>query len=114
MILINWSSSVNTKFFSMSVKPKENTEKTEFLSGRQVSWKRNNKDIMQYKLKLNLTVGTELNAFWDWFNNDLGQTAGAFTCSALGNKYYRFNSVPEPEDTDTTYRTLSLDIEEVY
>lgn len=114
MILTNWKSSVNTKFYSLSSKPKENTQNTEYLSGRVVAWKRNTKDILQISCKLMLKVDTELKDFWDWFNNDLGQTAGAFTCSALGNKYYRFVSVPQPDDTDTVYRVLSLEIEEVY
>lgn len=114
MIYVNWSNLVNKNFFSMSSKPKENTEITEFLSGRSASWKRNSKDIMTYTLKLRLEVGDELNAFWYWFNNQLGQTANAFICDAIGPKLYRFVSIPEPQDTDTNYRTLELEIEEVY
>lgn len=60
-----------------------------------------------------LNTSDELPTFWDWFNDILGQTAGAFSCGALGDGYYRFIQIPDPEDTDTLNRVLSLELEEV-
>lgn len=116
MTIINWSSKVNTKFFGYSVKPKENVVLTENLSGRIVGHRANTKDIMQISCSLLLTKD-ELSFFWDWFNNLLGQTAGAFYCSDLGfgsNQLFRFNSIPEQADTDQVYKTINLEIEQVF
>lgn len=113
MILSNWPQGVNDKFYSLSRKPKENTEAQEYTSGRVISWQRNTKKQFTINCKIMLRVADELPTFWAWFNDVLGQTAGAFTCSALGSNYYRFISIPDPEDTDTTYRVLTLELEEV-
>lgn len=113
MNVYTWPSNINTKFFSGNDQPKENTETTSFLSGRQVSWQVNTKKIMTYKLKLKLTK-TELADFWTWYNDVLGQNANAFSCAALGTGAYRFTSIPSPEDTDQKTRVLSMEIEEVY
>lgn len=114
MIQVNWNSNVNTKFFAFSDKPKDNVELTEYLSGRTVGYQRNTKKIMTFSCSLSLRVKDELPAFWNWFNDELGQTAGAFYCPALGSKLYRFVSVPSPSDTTRTKRTLTMEIEEVY
>lgn len=114
MILTIWPEGVNTRFYSMSSKPKENTETIEFSSGRVVAWQKNTKKQMTYTAKIMLNLDTELNAFWTWFNDTLGQTAGAFLCAALGSGRYRFTSIPEPDDTDQANRVLSLEFEEVY
>lgn len=113
MILTNWPSAVNSNFFGMSSKPLENTENTSYISGRVVAWQRNTKKKFNYSCKLMLDVDTEVSAFWNWFNDTLGQTAGAFTCAALGNSFYRFNSIPDLEDTDRNKTILTLDIVEV-
>lgn len=112
MTVYSWPNNVNSKFFSGNDQPVENTEEVTFLSGRRVAWQINTKKIMSYKLKLYLTK-TELANFWTWFNDTLGQTACAFTCSALGTGVYKFKSIPSPEDTDQTTRVLSMEIQEV-
>lgn len=113
MTIVQWPANIPSNFFSGNDQPKANTETTTFLSGRQVSWQINTKKLMTYKVKLRLTKA-KLALFWSWFNDTLGQNANAFTCSALGNGTYRFVSVPQPEDTDQTKRTLAMEIEEVY
>ena len=113
MNVYTWPSTVNSKFFSGNDQPKENTETTSFLSGRQVSYQINTKKLMIYKVKLEVTK-TELALFWTWYNDVLGQNANAFTCSALGSATYRFVSVPTPEDTNQQKRVLSMEIEEVF
>jgi hypothetical protein len=113
MTIVQWPSNIPSNFFSGNDQPKANTETTTFLSGRQVSWQINTKKLMTYKVKLRLTKA-KLALFWTWFNDTLGQNANAFTCSALGSGTYRFVTVPQPEDTDQTRRTLAMEIEEVY
>ena len=113
MNVYQWPSEIPSKFFSGNDQPKENTETTSFLSGRQVSWQINTKKLMIHKIKLELSK-TKLAAFWTWYNDVLGQNANAFTCSALGNSTYRFVSVPTPEDTDQQTRVLSMEIEEIF
>lgn len=113
MTIVQWPSNIPSNFFSGNDQPKANTETTTFLSGRQVSWQINTKKLMTYKVKLRLSKA-KLALFWTWFNDTLGQNANAFTCSALGSGTYRFVSVPQPEDTDQTKRTLAMEIEEVY
>lgn len=112
MTVSQWPSNVNTRFYSGNDKPLENTEEVSFLSGRRVAWQINTKKLMSFKLKLQLTH-TELANFWTWFNDTLGQTAGCFTCSAIGNGYYKFMNIPSPDDTDQTTRVLSMEIQEV-
>ena len=112
MLVYNWPSGVNSKFFSGNDKPIGNTEEVSFLSGRRVAWQINKKKLMSYKLKLELSH-SELTSFWSWFNDTLGQTANAFYCSAIGNGIYKFISIPEPEDTKQTTRVLSMEIQEV-
>lgn len=113
MIVVNWPSNVNTRFFSYSEKPKNNTEIIEFSSGRVVAYEKNTKALKQVSCKLMLDVKSELPTFWAWFNDVLGQSANVFSCEALGESYYRFISVPEPDDTDTVTRTLNLELEEI-
>jgi len=113
MVVSNWPNTINKKFFGFNSKPKENTKLTQFISGRTVAYQANTKKIMTYNFSLSLN-NTELAAFWTWFNDDLGQTAGAFSCDALGSNNYRFVSIPEPQDTDTNNRVLSLEVEEVF
>ena len=113
MTVVEWPSTISTKFFSGNDQPKANTETTSFMSGRQVSWRINTKNLMTYKLKLQLTKA-QLALFWAWFNDQLGQNANAFTCPAIGNGIYRFVSIPSPDDTNQTKRILSMEIEEVY
>ena len=112
MTVYSWPQNVNSKFFSGNDQPVGNTEEVTYLSGRRVSWQINTKKIMSYKLKLSLTK-TELGYFWTWFNDTIGQKAGAFPCAGLGNGVYRFKSIPSPEDTNQTTRVLSMEIEEV-
>lgn len=112
MILSAWPSSINSKFYAYNSKPKSNTETQEFSSGRVIAWQKNTKKQFLINCKVMLTA-EELPIFWAWYNDILGQNAGAFSCEALGDKYYRFTETPEPEDTDTQYRVLTLNIEEV-
>lgn len=113
MLVCTWPEGVNKKFYNSIPKPKENTETTTFLSGRQVSRQINTKKLMTYKLKIEFKK-TELETFWTWYNDELGQNANAFTCDALGQNYYRFVSVPEPETTSQAKTVLSMEIEEVF
>ena len=112
MVKTEWLENINNKFYAFSDVPKENTITQEYTSGRVVSFQRNTKKVMTFSCKIKLSVDTELPLFWAWFNDVLGQTSGYFKCSAFGTRYYRFVSVPTPEDTDRQYRTLSLEIEE--
>lgn len=113
MIISNWPNGVNTEFFSYNAKPLENAETTSFLSGRVIAWQRNTKKNKEITCKLMLDVLNELPIFWEWFNDNLGQVANPFRCEALGDKVYRFTSIPEPEDTDTVTQILTLNLEEV-
>lgn len=112
MNVVAWPSNVNTKFFAYKPKPIGNTKKTSFISGRNISFQINTKNLLEFSCSLKLTK-TELNAFYSWYNDVLGQDSGAFTCAALGNKYYRFTDIPDPQDTDQKTKVLALSIEEV-
>lgn len=111
--MTEWDSTINTRFFGFSEKPKERTKKTEYLSGRVTAYNTNTRSVMTFSCSIRLKKN-ELKRFWAWFNDELGGTAGVFTCAALGGKYYRFSEIPEPQDTGQKYRTLDLSIEEVY
>lgn len=113
MILSEYPSNINSRFYAFNDKPRDNVELTEFISGRIVGYQRNTKKQMEFNCKIKLSVKKELPLFWTWFNDVLGQTAGAFTCSAIGSGTYRFTAVPEPEDTDLQYRVLNLSIQEL-
>ena len=113
MTVQTWPTGVNSKFFGANNQPIANTEEISYMSGRRVAWQVNTKKLMKWKCRLFFTH-SELALFWTWFNDVLGQNANAFTCSALGSGTYRFVSVPSPDDTNQTKRTLSMEIEEVY
>lgn len=113
MTVNNYPYSLNTKFFSFLKKPKGNTSTITFISGREVSTKNNTKNIMTYSFRVEYTP-TELNNFWTWYNDVLGQNANAFTCSAIGTGVYKFTDIPEPEETNNANTILSCNIEEVY
>lgn len=112
MIISTWP--VNQKFFAFSDQPKSNTQQVENLSGRVVTYQKNTKKIMTFTCSIKLKVKTELPLFWDWYNDTLGQTAGGFTCAALGDGVYHFVSTPNPQNTDTVNRILNLEIEELF
>lgn len=102
----------NTRFFSFNEKPIDNTKTSENLSGRKVSVQINSKSLMSYSFKVKFTK-TELNKFWAWFNDELGQLTNWFTCPALGSGYYQFRAIPDPQDTDLQSRVLAMEVEEV-
>lgn len=112
MILIQWPSRVNSKFYEFTKKPVDNVTKIEFLSGRSVGFQTNTRKAFAINCALRVDKG-ELASFWDFYSN-LGGTAGAFTCAALGDKYYRFAEIPSVENISSDYRKLSLNIEDVY
>lgn len=114
MTVFTWPEGVNMRFYGMNQKPKDNVKQTEYISGRTVSYNVNSRCIMTTACSLRLRKKDELSLFWSWYNFTLGGTAGVFSCSALGDGYYRFTAVPAPSNTDTVYRTLDLSIEEVY
>lgn len=123
MVVVDWPENVNAKFFAYNEKPKNNIELTEMASGRVVGRKLNTRNIMTFSCSLYLKRKTELKAFWKWYNDTLGGTAGAFRSVALDKaqglssdevRYYRFSELPEPQDTNQLYRVISLQIEEVY
>lgn len=113
MIKTSWPTTINQKFYAFQENPKENVELSENLSGRIIGHKINSKSIMQYSFTIKFTK-SELGAFWAWFNNILGQTSGAFTCSALGSGFFRFTEIPSPEDTNQTYREISCKVEQFF
>ena len=113
MTITDWSANVNSKFFGFNDKPKENTKKTEYVSGRVTAYNVNTRSVMTFTCSLQLNK-TELEAFWNWFNDDLGGQAGVFRCEGLGNRLYRFSDIPTPQDTNQLFRVLSMNIEEVY
>ena len=114
MTITAWPQGVNTDFFEAKAKPSDNVVTTAFLSGRTIGWQKNTRNIMTLSCSIKLRVGTELAAFWNWYNNDLGGTAGLFTCAALGQGYYRFTDIPDPSDSTRDWRHLNLNIEEAY
>ena len=113
MTITQWSDKVNSRFFGFNEKPKDRTKKTEYMSGRVTAYNTNTRAVMAFSCSLKLTK-KELADFWEWYNDDLGGQAGVFSCPALGDKYYRFADIPEPQDTEQTYRVLSMSIEEIY
>lgn len=113
MIQVLWPYGVNTRFFAKNEKPINNVVINEYMSGRKVGYQLNTKGAMSINCSLLLNVDTELETFWDWYNNELCGTAGSFKCTALGSKVYRFAAIPEPSDTDNAFRRIDLEIEEV-
>lgn len=114
MTVTAWSSSVNTDFFGYKDKAKDNVVTTTFISGRTASYLRNTKSLKEFSCSLALKVQNgELSAFWDWYNNTLGGTAGFFSCSALGSGTYRFKDIPDPQTTSRSTQILQMNIEEV-
>lgn len=113
MEIIDWDENINTKFYSFSKKPVENTKMTEFMSGRRIGSQINTKKLMFFTCKLRLTKAEE-DLFWTWFNDELGQTVNCFTCPALSSNYLQFVSIPEPDGTDQKWTTLNLEIQEVF
>ena len=111
---VNWSPNVNKKFFGYNGQPIDNYVVNENLSGRIVGYKRNSSDLFKFSCSIKLSMPEELSAFWVWFTSTLGGLTGTFTCDALGTKTYRFSDIPSPQNTDRTYRILTLEIEEVY
>lgn len=114
MTVTSWPVTVNTNFYNSKAQPLNNVTQTSFLSGRTIGWQNNTRNVMSITCSLSIKVGTESQAFWDWYNDDLGGTAGIFTCAALGNGYYRFSEIPSPENTSRDFRVLNLAIEEAY
>lgn len=115
MTPIAWSPYVNSKFYAYNDKPVDNVVMSEFISGRKTGHQINTKAVREINCSIRLDIhGGELESFWQWYNYELGQMAGQFTCSALGDKVYRFTQTPEPQDTDLNTRELKLSIEEVY
>ena len=112
MTITNWSSEVNTKFYSYSKKPQDNTVVSSFISGRVTGFKRNTRQIMTFSCKLRVTKAEE-DIFWIWVDQ-MGACLGAWQCSDLGAGYFRFVSVPSPDDTDQKYTVLNMEIEQVY
>lgn len=116
MIQVNWPSNVNTKFYAGKRSAKENVELSKNLSGRVTGHKINSKDVMQFSVSLTLTKA-EQRIFWNWYNNNLCQTAGYFYCAALDNnseQLYRFTSKPDVQDTDQRKNEFQLEIEEAF
>ncbi|WP_294429903.1 hypothetical protein [uncultured Treponema sp.] len=113
MTIETWPSNVNSNFFAFSEKPKDNTKKTEYLSGRVTSYQINTRNVMTFSCSLQMSK-EELSSFWTWYNDELGGLSGVFSCTALGTKNYRFAEIPEPQDTNQLFRVLSMNIEEAY
>lgn len=113
MTITQWSNKVNKRFYGFNEKPKDRAKITEYISGRTTAYNTNTRSVMSFTCSLKLTK-KELAFFWEWFNDELGGTAGIFDCSALGNKHYRFTDIPDPQNTEQSRRILSMSIEEVY
>lgn len=109
-----WSSSVNTKFFALTNSYNENTNTSEFASGRKVTFLKNSRFIKTIKCSLSLGIKNgEYDAFWTWFKDVLGGPAGVFTCPALGSGFFRFKSAPS-ESAGLLQRKIEMEIEEIY
>ena len=117
MTYVEWPYTVNTKFFKGTNKPEENTQTTEYVSGRRVVILRNTRFVFDFKCSLGVTA-TERNAFWAWFTDTLGGCAGVFHCAALkrtnnSTEYFRFKEIPD-ESEGQKNRVFSFELEEVY
>lgn len=112
MTITTWPETVNTRFFAYNKQLKENVVVSEFVSGRVSGYKKNSRPQFTYNCSLMMTKEEEAD-FWAWFEA-MGTTLGAFSCSALGVGYFRFVSVPTPQDTDQTHTTLEMEIEDLY
>ncbi len=113
MTITDWNANINSKFFAFNEKPKDNTKKTDYVSGRVTAYNVNTRNVMTFSCSLQLNK-TELALFWEWYNEDLGGLSGVFRCPALGSALYRFSEIPDPQDTNQQFRVLSMNIEEVY
>lgn len=109
-----WSASVNTKFFALTNSYSENTNTSEFASGRKAVFLKNTRFQQTTKCSLSLNMKNgEYNAFWTWYTDVLGGTAGVFTCPALGSGFFRFKSAPS-ESAGLLQRKIEMEIEEIY
>ncbi len=109
-----WCSSVNTRFFALTNSYDENTTASEYASGRKVVILKNTRFPKTIKCSLSLNIKSgEYDAFWTWYTDVLGGLSGAFSCPALGTRFYRFKSVPS-ESEGLMNRTIELEIEEIY
>lgn len=112
MIIAEWPSNVNTKFFDLTDGEKDNAIVNEYIGGRVNGYNKNSRPIQTKNISIRLTKA-EQNIFWYWFNS-IGGILGAWTCAALGTSVYRFVSVPSAQDTDLKVNVFKLEIEEVY
>lgn len=112
MTISTWPEDINNSFFSFQKQPKENTVVSDFSSGRVSGYKKNSRQQFIYTLSVRFSKEEEA-LFWEWFE-EIGTILGAFSCSALGTGYFRFVSIPSPQDTDQTHTTLELEIEDLY
>ncbi len=109
-----WCDSVNTRFFNVSNSRDENTVSSDYASGRKAVFLKNTR--FQKTTKCSLSLGMkngEYDAFWAWYTDVLGGTAGVFTCPALGSGFYRFKSAPS-ESAGLLQRKIEMEIEEAY
>ena len=114
MTFVEWSKDVNTKFYNYSEEYVNHSTSTEYESGRKAVILKNTRFIKKKKCSLSLDViNGEYENFWTWYKDTLGGLAGVFTCKALGTGYYRFSSVPNASE-GLIYRTIELELEEVY
>lgn len=114
MTYTQWNKSVNTNFFNYSESYDENAISSEYASGRKTVMLKNTRFTKTIKCSLSVNVkNEEYKNFWTWYKDSLGGLSGAFVCSKLGSGYFRFKSVPS-SSSGLLYRTLELEIEEVY
>lgn len=109
-----WCDSVNTRFFKVSNSYDDNSVSTGYASGRKAVFLKNTRFQKTTKCSLSLSMKNgEYSAFWTWYTDVLGGTAGAFTCPALGSGFFRFKSAPS-ESAGLLRRTIEMEIEEAY
>lgn len=119
MIYFEWPEDVNTDFYSGVNGWKDNTVTTEFLSGRTISHKANEKFLKTKELKLNLKnsgPGSEYEIFNQWITETLGGPAGIFHCAALDTAeqlYWKLQEMPT-ENNGQLFKEITLNIEQVY
>lgn len=113
MIIKSWPQGVNDRFYAFNKTPKDNTQVTEYLSGRVAGRLINSRHLFKISASLRLRVADELPAFWEWYTEELGALSCGFTCPHLEGKY-RFTATPQENDTGRVYRNISVELEEVY
>ena len=112
---VEWSASVNMKFYGMTRATEENVIKTQFESGRERYRLKNSAPKVTFSVQLDLDTREEERAFWDWYANTLlSRTETVYLPDFLGGtsaKEYRI--MEEPSVEGQRPKVLPLTLKEV-